>query len=197
MSTALTQRFDDALLLASRLHRQQRRKGSEAPYIAHLLGVCAIVLENAGDEDQAIAALLHDAVEDQGGRPTLDLIRQRFGDRVAHIVEQCSDSDSVDPNEKLDWQTRKETYIAHLPQLSDETRLVSLADKLYNARAILTDYVREGESVWERFKGKRVGTLWYYQALRDHFIKADDSDLSRQFARVVQELLSEANALPE
>lgn len=184
--TNLSSRFDRALQLASELHRRQRRKGSPTPYIAHLLAVCAIVLENGGDEDQAIAALLHDAVEDQGGLPTLDRIREEFGESVAGIVKECSDNEGR-PDKP--WRERKEAYIEHLEHLGLSARLVSLADKIHNARSILTDYRREGECLWSRFNGKREGTLWYYQGLRDKILSVEQSDLAREFQLVVDELL--------
>ncbi len=187
----LTTRFDKALRIANELHRKQMRKGSPTPYIAHLLAVCAIVLENGGDEDQAIAALLHDAMEDQGGAPTLELVRAEFGDRVAGIVKECSDNEG---EPKPPWRERKEAYIAHVPELSEDARLVSLADKLHNARSILNDYRREGESLWSRFNGKREGTLWYYGALRDKYAALERSHLADEFAEVVKELLAAAEA---
>jgi (p)ppGpp synthase/HD superfamily hydrolase len=158
----LSPRFDQALLLASDLHRRQGRKGSQTPYFAHLMAVTALVLENGGDEDTAIAALLHDAVEDQGGAPTLALIAERFGPRVAAIVEACSDCDS---QPKPPWRARKEAYLAHLETAAPEARLVSAADKLHNARSLLRDYGLVGEDLWSRFRGGgREGTLWYYHA---------------------------------
>ena len=121
------------------------------PYISHLMSVSALVLENGGDEDQAIAALLHDAVEDQGGKPTLDTIRHLFGDQVADIVLECSDSDATDPVQKLPSLERKRAYLRHLPTISNEALLVTLADKVHNARSILGDYLQVGDEVWSRF----------------------------------------------
>ena len=156
MPTRLSRRFEAALLLATRLHATQTRKGGRIPYVSHLLGVASLALEHGGDEDVAIAALLHDAVEDQGGRPTLARIRRRFGARVAEIVEGCTDADTVP---KPEWRTRKERYLRHLDTASAEVRLVSACDKLHNARAILFDYRVHGEALWKRFKGGRDGTL--------------------------------------
>ena len=156
----LSARFDEALVYASQLHREQLRKGSRTPYIAHLLAVTAIVLENGADEDEAIAALLHDAMEDQGGRPTLAEIGRRFGPRVAEIVEGCSDSDTVP---KPPWRERKERYIAHLGEATPSMLLVTAADKLHNARSIAADLRRQGDAVWQLFKGGKEGTLWYYR----------------------------------
>ena len=141
----LTRRFDLALQFASGLHFEQRRKGTEIPYIAHLLAVCSFVLEAGGDEDQAIAALMHDAVEDQGGLSTLSTIRQLFGDRVANAVDSCSDSTVSDPTKKLDWRERKTKYLEHLRSASSDALLVAAADKLHNARAMLCDARNMGE----------------------------------------------------
>jgi (p)ppGpp synthase/HD superfamily hydrolase len=158
----LTSRFEEALSYVFNLHNGQTRKGNGVPYISHLMSVCALVLENGGDEDQAIAALLHDAVEDQGGLATLAEIRNRFGENVANIVSACSDS-FITP--KPPWRERKEKYLAHLPETYPPARLVSLADKVHNARTILADHRQIGDEIWRRFKGGRDGTLWYYQEL--------------------------------
>ncbi len=181
----LSPRFESALLLASQLHAGQLRKGTGVPYIAHLMGVAALVLEAGGDEDLAIAALLHDAVEDQGGKPTLEKIRQQFGNRVAAIVEGCTDADTIP---KPPWRQRKEKYIAHVRTASPEIRLVSAADKLHNARAVLADYRIEGEDLWPRFNGGREGTLWYYRALVRAFRMAGTNQVVEELARVVDEL---------
>jgi (p)ppGpp synthase/HD superfamily hydrolase len=169
---ALSARFEEAFVYAAQLHATQVRKGSQVPYIAHLMAVASLALEHGADEDEAIAALLHDAVEDQGGPPTLAAIRQRFGDRVAEIVSGCTDADS---HPKPPWRERKETFIRHLPLASRSIRLVAACDKLHNARAILLDYRVIGEAVWNRFAGKKEGTLWYYRTLLDVF-KADARD---------------------
>jgi (p)ppGpp synthase/HD superfamily hydrolase len=168
----LTERFAHALQLAFQLHQFQLRKGADIPYIAHLLGVTAIVFEDGGDEDQAIAALLHDAVEDQGGRPTLELIRQQFGDRVAGIVDGLTDSYDIP---KPPWLERKQQYLDHLRHASPEVTLVSMADKIHNARTILAALNRLGESTWERFNGGKEGTLWYYKALCQAFADYPDT----------------------
>ncbi len=156
--TRLGQAFD----LAVRLHDGQLRKGSSIPYIAHLMAVAALVLEHGGSEDQAVAALLHDGPEDQGGEPTLELIRERFGEAVGRIVAECSDTFEIP---KPPWRARKERYLRHLEVASDETILVSLADKTHNLGSILADHVEVGEAIWERFAGRRDGTRWYYEAL--------------------------------
>lgn len=181
----LTTRFTGAVAYAARLHAQQKRKGTERPYIAHLLAVASIVLDHGGDEDTAIAALLHDAVEDQGGRPRLAEIRRKFGARVARIVDGCTDA-YTDP--KPPWRPRKERYIAHLAEALAEVRLVSAADKLHNAREILADYRRIGDALWSRFQGGKEGTLWYYRALLEALRQAGTSPLVEEIERVVTEL---------
>jgi hypothetical protein len=181
MSTILTDRFQDALSYAFQLHNDQRRKGSETPYIAHLMSVAAIVLENGGDEDQAIAALLHDAVEDQGGIETLNEIKNRFGNRVAGIVKACSDSFT---KPKPEWRERKEKYLASIAEKPSEAILVILADKLHNARAILNDYRELGDDLWVRFKGGRDGTIWYYKSIVEEFKKIDQSPLLRELEKI-------------
>jgi (p)ppGpp synthase/HD superfamily hydrolase len=165
----LTERFDEALAYASRLHRDQRRKGTAIPYISHLLSVAALVLEHGGNEDQAIAALLHDAAEDQGSQETLEEIRRRFGDTVATIVADCTDA-WEEP--KPAWRPRKEAYIATLPEKDPLSLLVSLADKTHNARAILADYRHMGDDLWRRFSGGKDGTFWYYQTLAEVYQEA-------------------------
>jgi (p)ppGpp synthase/HD superfamily hydrolase len=182
---ALDSRFEEALIFATRLHSSQTRKGKNLPYISHLLAVTALVFQAGGDEDEVIAALLHDAVEDQGGLQTLDEIRRRFGERVAMIVEGCSDS-LGEP--KPPWLERKTRYLAHLATAPVEVRRVSLADKLHNARTILTDLEEYGESTWTRFNGGRQGSLWYYQSLLEIFQQKESGFMLREFTRVVQEI---------
>lgn len=182
----LTNRFEDALVFAFRLHIDQTRKSSSVPYIAHLLSVAAIVLENGGDENEAIAALLHDAVEDQGGQMVLSEIESRFGSEVAEIVLSCSDTDTFP---KPPWRERKEFYLAHLQEASDGARLVSLADKTHNLRDILRTYRKEGENTWKRFRGGKDGTLWYYQSLVSIFEKSGDDFLTGELRRVYDELI--------
>ena len=185
--TILTARFAEAMVYAMTLHTNQRRKGSNEPYIAHLLGVTALVLEDSGDEDEAIAALLHDSVEDQGGQETLSAIRARFGERVARIVEGCTDADVIP---KPPWRERKERYIAHLWHAPADVRRVSLADKLHNARAILRDLRACGEALWERFNGGKAGTLWYYRTLATVFLETHSGPNADELARVVAEIES-------
>lgn len=181
----LSPRFEEALVFAARLHARQKRKGTGVPYVSHLLGVASLVLENGGDEDGAIAALLHDAVEDQGGRPTLDEIRRRFGDRVAAIVLGCTDTDTVP---KPPWRQRKEAYIAHVRHAPLEVRRVSAADKVHNARAILADLRQDGVAVWSRFTADRAGVLWYYRSLVTAFLETDVGFLAEELDRIVGEI---------
>jgi (p)ppGpp synthase/HD superfamily hydrolase len=158
----LGERFDQALLLAASLHRAQVRKVSGVPYVAHLLGVASLALEHGADEDQAIAALLHDAVEDQGGLPTAARIRDQFGARVHDLVMALTDTSEAS---KPPWRARKERYLEHLRSAPADVLLLSACDKLYNARAIVGDHARVGASLWSRFTGGRDGTLWYYREL--------------------------------
>lgn len=178
----LSQRFDAALVFASELHRMQLRKGTSIPYISHLLAVAALVIEHGGNEDQAIAGLLHDAAEDCGGEPTLREVEKRFGAAVANIVSDCTDS-WVEP--KPPWRERKETYLATLPNKSLQSLLVSLADKTHNARAILSDQRVIGNDIWNRFNGGRDGTLWYYSSLSDVFSTRIPGSLSAELRRTV------------
>ena len=181
----LTAAFGDALAYAFALHREQRRKGSDIPYVAHLLAVAALVLEAGGTQEEAIAALLHDAPEDQGGEATLDEIRRRFGEGVASIVAACCDTME---SPKPPWRARKEAYLAHLCHVSPSVRLVSTADKVHNARAILDDYRRLGEGLWSRFNGGREGTLWYYRALVDTLVATGGGRLVDELTRTVAEM---------
>jgi GTP pyrophosphokinase len=178
-------RFLRAFLFAAEKHAGQARKASTIPYIAHLMGVASLVLEAGGDEDLAIAALLHDVVEDCGGAPMLKEVRRRFGKRVAKVVDGCTDADTYP---KPPWRERKEDYIRHLRTADADTRLVSAADKLNNVRSVLADYREVGESVWSRFNGGREGTLWYYQALLDEFLRLEPNRLTRELERAVREL---------
>lgn len=185
MPQAYTDRFDQALAYASRIYRDQRRKGVDTPYISHLLGVAAIAIENGADEDQAIAALLHDAVEDQGGAARLADIRVRFGDRVAGMVDDCTDTD-IEP--KPPWRPRKEAYLASLATKPRASLEVSLADKIHNAGTIIADLHSHGVSVWQRFTAPKEGTLWYYRALADAFSVHAPGNAAARFERTVTEL---------
>jgi (p)ppGpp synthase/HD superfamily hydrolase len=181
----LSHRFVLAFEYAFELHVLQMRKGTTVPYMTHLMSVAALVLENGGDEDQAIAGLLHDAVEDQGGLEILAVIQDRFGERVARIVEGCTDATTIP---KPPWRARKEQYIAHLNHADMDIQLVSLADKLHNARTLLADLQTVGPTVWKRFNGGKEGTLWYYRALADLFNGRNPLALTREFNRIVTEI---------
>ncbi len=161
----LTIRFDHALLFAAQVHRNQDRKKSGIPYLSHLLGVAAIVLDYGGDEDMGIAALLHDAAEDHGGRAMLHSIEQIFGPRVAKIVDGCTDSYGDEERSKPKWYPRKLRYLRRVRHEDAETRFVSAADKLYNARAVLRDLRQSGDSAFDRFSAPKVKVLWYYRSL--------------------------------
>lgn len=178
-------RFLKAFDFAFKMHAGQARKASTIPYIAHLMGVASLVLEAGGDEDLAIAALLHDVVEDCGGASMLKKVRKQFGARVAKVVDGCTDADTYP---KPPWRERKEKYLEHLKHADAETRLVSAADKLNNVRSILSDYREIGEYVWERFSGGREGTLWYYRALLDQFLRHPSNRITRDFNLAVREL---------
>jgi (p)ppGpp synthase/HD superfamily hydrolase len=178
----LTSRFDEAFVYARALHAAQTRKSTDVPYISHLMSVAALVIENGGDEDQAIAALLHDAVEDQGGQETFDVIRARFGESVAAIVADCTDS-WVSP--KPAWRPCKEAYIAKLADKPARSLAVSLADKTHNAESILFDYRIIGDEVWSRFTGGAAGTRWYYASLSQVFDKVMPGRLADRLARAV------------
>ena len=175
-------RFEEALTWASELHADQRRKGKGVPYVFHLLATAAIVGESGGDENQVIAALLHDEVEDAGGAPVLAEIRSRFGDDVADLVDGCTDTDA---EEKPPWRPRKEAYVARLRSAPPRLRLVSAADKLHNARCLETDLRAEGDCIWERFRGRRDGTLWYYGAILDALQNGWNHPVIDELARVV------------
>lgn len=184
----LTDRFFAAGSFANEVHGGHRRLGTQIPYSAHLLIVAGLVLEDGGDETQAIAALLHDAVEDGGGRPMLDRIRSEFGEDVAAIVEACSDT--VDPGDPRSWRERKAAYLAHLPEVTDEATLrVALADKVHNARSIVRDYRAEGHALWERLTNKTVDDqLWYYRALLEFFGTRRPGPLVEDLRRALAEL---------
>jgi (p)ppGpp synthase/HD superfamily hydrolase len=191
-AAALTDRFDRALLYATHVHGGQLRKGTPVPYVAHLLAVAATVLEYGGSEDTAIAALLHDAVEDQGGEPRLADIRNRFGDRVAAIVRACSDSvaDTSAGEQKEAWHLRKTRYVAHLGTADPDMLLVSLADKVHNARSILRDLRKPdvGAAVWGRFKSSKPDTLWHYRELAKAFAQHLPGQLADELGELVDEL---------
>ncbi len=183
----MTERFLAAVALASELHRG-RRLGTEIPYMAHLLVVSGLVLEEGGSETDAIAAMLHDSVEDGGGRPVLERIRREFGQRVAAIVAACSDT--LDADDPRPWRERKASYLAHLPSVTDDAVLrVVLADKVHNARSIVRDYRAEGHALWERFTNKTADDqLWYYTELVRLFAERCPGPLLEDLKRAVAEL---------
>ena len=179
-------RFEEALVFAAQKHEAQTRKGTTIPYIAHLIQVSGLALENGANDDEAIAALLHDVMEDQD--VTREELTSRFGPAVAAIVTECStecsDSSSTD---KAPWKQRKTAYIAHVHTASRSARLVSSCDKLHNARAILADYQELGEPLWSRFNATRSDILWYYRSLASAFQEAQERH-GEPRSRVVQEL---------
>jgi (p)ppGpp synthase/HD superfamily hydrolase len=184
-SPKLGPRLQRAFRYAAEKHAGQTRKQTAVPYLSHLMAVSGLVLEAGGDEDLAIAALLHDVVEDCGGMPRLREIRKQFGPRVAKIVEGCTDS-FVQP--KREWVERKKEYLHEVKHADAETRLVSAADKLHNVGTILKDYRQDGEAIWARFTGKREGTLWYYRALSDEYQRRNPNRITRELALAVAEL---------
>jgi (p)ppGpp synthase/HD superfamily hydrolase len=186
----LSERFLEAFTMAYRLHNQQTRKGSNTPYVSHLMAVSALVLENGGNENQAIAALLHDAVEDQGGWDTLREIKDKFGDEVADLVDGCTDAYT---HPKPPWKERKVSYLEKLRTAPDSVVLISLSDKVHNARSILHDLQRVGDSVWEKFSGGKTGTLWYYQSLANIFDSAPYPVLKQELRYLVEEIITLAN----
>jgi (p)ppGpp synthase/HD superfamily hydrolase len=180
---SLTHRFDEAFAYAHSAHATHIRKGSGVPYLGHLMGVSSIVIDDGGSEDEAIAALLHDAAEDQGGRDRLDEIRARFGDQVAAIVEDCTDSWTT-PKEA--WAERKKKYMEHARTLGPSSLRVSAADKVHNAYAILRDLRNSGERVWERFNAGPDDILAYYQGLVRAYREAGGGRLVDELDRIVR-----------
>ncbi|HEX3794737.1 MAG TPA: HD domain-containing protein [Acidimicrobiales bacterium] len=181
----LTERFDRGLQLASDLHRSQKRKSTEIPYITHLMAVASLVLENGGSEDEAIAGLLHDAVEDQGGPVTLELIRSEFGNEIADYVQALSDTDQTP---KPPWRARKEAYLLHLEDAPVAVLRISAADKLHNARSIVRDYLLIGEDLWNRFSAPSSEQIWYYRSLSDVFRRRLGGPLASELSRTVADL---------
>ena len=183
----LTDQIAKAMVYAERKHHTQVRKGGDIPYVGHLLSVASLVINDNGSEAQAIAALLHDAVEDQGGPETLQEIREEFGEGVARIVEECSDTDE---EPKPPWLERKQAYINHLGAVGEDTLLVSVADKLDNARSMLRDYHEHGPALWQRFNRKNpLDHLWYFGGLLDAYrARGLNSWMVDELARVVDEL---------
>jgi (p)ppGpp synthase/HD superfamily hydrolase len=195
----LTGRFEQAFGLASQVHATQVRKGTTVPYLAHLISVAALVLEHGGDEDTAIAALLHDAVEDSpDGAAAEAEIRARFGDRIAEIVLACSDAVAVPGQEKPPWRDRKTAYLARLAGQTDAAvLLVSACDKLHNARTIVADLREAGPAVWQRFNQKDPAAhLWYYQSMAACYAGRIPAGLARELSRVITQMAALAAAAP-
>jgi (p)ppGpp synthase/HD superfamily hydrolase len=179
----LTPRFDDAFHYAHEVHAAQTRKGSRAPYISHLMGVASIVLDDGGAEDEAIGGLLHDAAEDHGGRERLEDIRRRFGDQVARIVEDCTDSWDTP---KAPWADRKRQYVEHARHLGPQSLRVSAADKVHNTYAVLRDLRNAGESVWTRFSAAPDDVMAYYEGLVRAYREAGGGRLVDELERIVR-----------
>lgn len=175
-------KFEQALVFANRAHAGQKRKYSGAPYIAHILGVTALVLEDGGSEDEAIAAALHDTAEDQGGEARIDEIRQMFGDKISEIVRECSDTLE---SPKPPWKKRKVNHLKRLQTAMPETIRVMLADKVYNARNLLHGLQDQGDRVWKSFKGGRDGTLWYFREMLAIFRERHSGYLVNELERLV------------
>lgn len=186
-------RLAQAFAFAHDLHRHQKRKKTEIPYITHLMAVAALVGEFGGDEEQVTAALLHDAVEDQGGCDTLALVRREFGDTVANYVDGCTDA-YTDP--KPPWRERKEAFLAATRTARPELRLIVTADKLHNTLSMLRDYREIGEALWERFSAGRDGTLWYVQAAVEALGDGWDHPILRELAEAVERLRTAAGEAP-
>ncbi|MDP8929463.1 MAG: HD domain-containing protein [Actinomycetota bacterium] len=187
----LSERFKDALVYAAQVHAGQTRKGSAVPYVSHLLSVCGLVLEHGGSEEEAIAALLHDAVEDRPDRTSLEKIEERFGDEVARIVRGCSDTVT---HPKPQWRPRKERYLRHLESVDEAILRVSCADKLHNVRTMLTDLRKDGDKFWDRFNAGREEQLWYHRSLAEVFARRFPGPLCEELQRGVEELVEEATA---
>lgn len=183
----LGEKYKLALSLTLDFHGDQKRKKTDIPYMSHLMAVSAIIMENGGTEDQAIAGLLHDAVEDCDGENTLRTIRQELGENVADLVMECTDTME---NPKPDWAPRKRRYIASLKAISPEGRLVSLADKVHNISCILRDFERIGDKIFDRFWPEREETVWYYRELAKEYSRLDSTPLTKEFEGLVRELES-------
>ncbi len=186
-----SEKFEQALVYAARVHSRQDRKGSSAPYITHLLAVAALVGENGGSEDQVIAALLHDAPEDQGGRERLEDVKTTFGGSVARIVSGCTDSLE---NPKPTWRPRKEAFIRRLREANDDVILVVLADKVHNASTTVEDLREFGESTFDKFTGKKEGTLWYYREVYKVLSHRAHNRLTDRLRKLVEEMHKLAGA---
>jgi len=188
----LTDRFEQALIYAYHLHRHQVRKVSSVPYISHLLSVAALVLEDGGNEDEAIAALLHDAIEDQGGLPTRAAIYEQFGEQVGAIVDGCTEWDELP---KPPWKVRKLRYLENLRWASSSVRRVSLADKLHNLRSLLSDWQMSGDRIWLEFNSPPAEMLWFYQSLMHAYSNLNENRMMEDFKQAVTELRQRVNSL--
>jgi (p)ppGpp synthase/HD superfamily hydrolase len=186
MHPNLTDRFTQALTYATHLHTHQLRKGSTIPYISHLLSVTALVLEDGGDEDSAIAALLHDAIEDQGGPTTRIQIHQQFGDRVTQLVDACTESDH---QPKPSWKQRKLQYLQQLQTVPDDAIRIVLADKLHNARSILRDLHTHPDQTWQKFNAPPADILWFYQSCLTILQNRSQSPMVHELQQVISQLL--------
>ena len=186
----LSQRYAEAVALAIDLHADQKRKASDAPYVAHLLSTSAIVLLHGGSEDEAIAALLHDAIEDAGGEATRALVEARFGAGVANVVVGCTDAWTAP---KPPWRPRKEAFLARLAGADSSVRLVVAADKFDNVRSLIADYARQGDDLWAFFKGGRDGTLWYYREVVRILAASPHATLTAELAAEVSRLAAAVN----
>lgn len=180
----MSERYLRAVAYAGRLHRNQRRKGSGCPYLAHLLAVSSLVMEAGGSEDECIAGLLHDAVEDQGGPRTAREIRERFGGTVARIVEACTEDWTAGPG----WLDRKSAALARVRERDASARLVLTADKLHNARSLVAEFRAQGDRLWAHFRGGRDGTLWYFREMARELRATGGNPLLGELERVVDEL---------
>lgn len=183
--TKLTNKFEQALVYATQLHANQTRKVDKIPYISHLMSVSALILEAGGSEDEAIAGLLHDAIEDQGGKATREEIRQKFGETVVEIVDGCTESD-ITP--KPPWKERKIQYIENIRNASDSVKLVSLADKLHNARSLLIGYQNQGDKLWDYFSGSKEDKLWFYGELLKIYKQGNVNFMTVELQRILKEL---------
>lgn len=190
-SIYLTPRFEAALVYACRLHAAQLRADGKTPYVAHLMGVAALVLEGGGNEDETIAALLHDAIEDQGGDRTRQEIRQQFGDSVAQIVEGCTET----VHQSLSWHDRKAEFLDRLRHAPLSVQRVVLADKLHNLRALLVSLQEEGDRVWERFNGGQTETLCFYRSVGRIIWEAEEHYRVQSWLHLYEQVLEEVERL--
>jgi (p)ppGpp synthase/HD superfamily hydrolase len=182
----LTEDIDKAFAYARKIHNNQKRNRTTIPYLSHLMSVSALVMEHGGNEEQAIAALLHDTLEDGGDADKISKeIQHMFGDKVLSMVRELSDTEE---QPKPPWKERKETYIAHIEEISDDALVVSMCDKLHNLKTIVWDFHVIGDEIFERFKGKKEGTIWYYTTLTEKYKKILETRPNVQLSRIVFEL---------